>query len=208
LGSLIAFIKWANSGAIAQLNIENLAKYNYTGLEKNPAASYEGYLSLLFSFGQLVGGLITGLYLVKKIGKMWCFTIGCSIWIVYEVLGIYILNPYGYLGIHVLNGFSYGVIYNLILGFVLQKTFKTQKSSPMALYQSVMSVGIMCSSFFTSWLKSGPLGESNFIKYFHAAELINWIIIGAIVLAWFVFMYTWFIEKWNYKRLWFKLRSR
>jgi hypothetical protein len=34
------------------------------------AYAYEGYLSLLFSFGQLFGGLITGLILVNKIGKM------------------------------------------------------------------------------------------------------------------------------------------
>jgi hypothetical protein len=31
---------------------------------------YESYLSLLFSFGQLIGGLITGLILINKIGKM------------------------------------------------------------------------------------------------------------------------------------------
>jgi hypothetical protein len=36
----------------------------------NDATAYEGYLSLLFSFGQLFGGLITGLILVNRIGKM------------------------------------------------------------------------------------------------------------------------------------------
>jgi hypothetical protein len=66
------------------------------------------------------------------------------------VLGIYILNPYGYLGIHVLNGFSYGVVYNLILGFILQKTFNDKKKSPMGIYQSVMAIGITGSSFFTT----------------------------------------------------------
>jgi hypothetical protein len=34
------------------------------------AKDYEGYLSLLFSFGQLFGGLITGLILINRIGKM------------------------------------------------------------------------------------------------------------------------------------------
>jgi hypothetical protein len=133
---------------------------------------------------------------------MWSFTIGCGIWIIYEVLGIYILNPYGYLGIHILNGFSYGVVYNLILGFILQKTFSHKKTSPMAIYQSVMSLGITGSSFFTTWLKKGPLGEKNYHDYFVAATIINWTIVGAIGLAWLLFMYTWMIEKWNYKQLW------
>jgi hypothetical protein len=88
-------------------------------------------------------------------------------------MGIYILNPYGYLAIHILNGFSYGVVYNLILGFVLQKTFNNKKTSPMAIYQSVMSIGITGSSFFTAWLKKGPLGEDDYDKYFQAATIIN-----------------------------------
>ncbi|MDR0674896.1 MAG: MFS transporter, partial [Mycoplasmataceae bacterium] len=181
LGSLIAFIKWANSGAIAQLNIEVLA--GYAKDPNNPinfqlAGNYEGYLSLLFSFGQLFGGLITGLVLINRIGKMWSFTLGCGIWIIYEVAGIYVLNPYGYLAIHVLNGFSYGVIYNLILGLILQKSFNNKKTSPMAIYQSVMSVGITSSSFFTTWLKKGPLGEQNYRDYFQAAIIINLVIVG------------------------------
>jgi hypothetical protein len=157
----------------------------------------------LFSFGQLFGGLITGLILINRIGKMWTFTLGCSVWIIYEILGTYILNPYGYLGIHILNGFSYGVIYNLILGFILQKTFNTKKVSPMGVYQSVMSVGIMSSSFFTSWLKQGPLGANDYDSYFRAANIINWTVIGVIVVAWMLFMYTWLIEKWKYQKIWF-----
>jgi hypothetical protein len=49
----------------------------------------------------------------------------------------------GYFAIHTLNGLSYGIIYNLILGSVLQKVFKTQKQTPMGVYQAVLSAGIM-----------------------------------------------------------------
>ncbi|MDR2369361.1 MAG: hypothetical protein LBD63_01920, partial [Mycoplasmataceae bacterium] len=208
LGSLIAFIKWANSGGIAQLHIEVLAGYahNHDVWNTQLAGAYEGYLSLLFSFGQLFGGLVTGLFLINKIGKMWSFAIGCMIWVIYEITGIYVLNPYEYLAIHVLNGFSYGVVYNLILGFILQKTFNNKKMSPMAVYQSVMSVGITSSSFFTTWLKQGPLGQHNYHDYFQAATIINWTIVGVIVIAWLVFMYTWLIEKWNYQKLWWGRR--
>jgi CBS domain containing-hemolysin-like protein len=65
----------------------------------------------------------------------------------------------------------------------------------MAIYQSVMSIGITGSSFFISWLKQVPLGEKNYDSYFHAATIINWTIVGVIVVAWFIFVYTWLIEK-------------
>jgi hypothetical protein len=130
------------------------------------------------------------LFLIKKIGKTWCFSIGCVCWIVYQILGIYIINPYGFLGIHILNGFSYGILYNLVLGFVLQKAFKTNKMSPMGVYQGVLSIGITCSYFFTSWLKSEPLRQSDFDQYFWMSDIINWSIIGAIGLSFCVFVFS------------------
>jgi hypothetical protein len=53
------------------------------------------------------------------------------------------------MGIHLLNGFSYGIVYNMILGFVLQRRFNTKKQSPMGIYQAVISLGIMVSNFYT-----------------------------------------------------------
>jgi hypothetical protein len=35
----------------------------------NQAKNYEGYLSLVFSLGQLIGGLLVGLFLIKKLKK-------------------------------------------------------------------------------------------------------------------------------------------
>jgi hypothetical protein len=72
LGCLISFIKFANSDSIAQLQLTVLAKYvnniSITSAD-DPTKLYGGYLSLLFSFGQLVGGILVGLFLIKKIGK-------------------------------------------------------------------------------------------------------------------------------------------
>jgi hypothetical protein len=44
-------------------------------------------------------------------------------------------------------------------------------------------VGITSSSFFTTWLKKGPLGEQNYRDYFQAAIIINLVIVGVIVLS-------------------------
>jgi hypothetical protein len=98
----------------------------------------------VFSVFQLIGGLITGLILVNRLGKFQTFSLGCITWIIYEIGSAYIHNVTGYFAIHALNGLSYGIIYNLILGSVLQKVFSTKKQTPMGVYQSVLSIGIMC----------------------------------------------------------------
>jgi predicted MFS family arabinose efflux permease len=164
-------------------------------------------LSLVFSLGQLIGGLLVGLFLIKKLKKFWTFTLGCCIWIVYHFLSIYISNPYGFLVLHAINGFAYGMVYNLILGFVLQKAFISKKISPMGIYQSVMSVGIMCSSFFTSWLKTSALNQKDYSSYFDISKTINFVIIGAIALSWLIFAYTHYLEKWRFERLWFSRKQ-
>ncbi len=203
IGSLIAFVKFANSGAIAQLHIQKLAwfKYNDTDIVK----TYYGYLSVMFSLGQLFGGLLTGLVLVKKIGKIYTVLIGSLVWVIYHILALFVVNPYGYLGIHILNGFAYGIIYNLILGFVLMRTFKTYKLTPMGVYQAILSIGITISTWFTAWLKKDVLlPETEQQAYFHVSDVINWVMIGALIVSWILFSYTCLIEKWKYQRLWFR----
>lgn len=198
LGSIIAFVKFANSGSIAQLHLEKLAN------NKN-VTTYWGYLSVVFSLGQLVGGLLTGLFLVNKIGKIWTVFIGCIVWIFYHVLALFVRNPYAYLVVHMINGFSYGIIYNLILGFVLMRSFKTLKLTPMGIYQSILAIGITISNWFTSWLKKDVLSSTVDInEYFKVSDTINYIIIGILIFTWLLFTYTCLIEKWEYKRLWFK----
>lgn len=202
LGSLIAFIKFANSGAIAQLHIQRLALFTYN--DTTDVNTYYGYLSVMFSLGQLFGGLLTGLVLVKKVGKFYTVLIGCVVWMIYHILALYVHNPYGYLAVHVLNGFGYGIIYNLILGFVLMRTFKTYKVTPMGVYQAVLSVGITVSTWFTAWLKKDVLDTKVASEYYHVSDIINWIMIGSLVLTLILFTYTCMLEKWEYKQLWFK----
>lgn len=202
VGSLIAFVKFANSGAIAQLHIQKLAKFAYD--DDQIVKTYYGYLSVMFSLGQLFGGLLTGLVLVKKIGKIYTVLVGSIVWIVYHILALFVINPYAYLGVHVLNGFAYGIIYNLILGFVLMRTFRTDKVTPMGAYQSILSIGITISTWFTAWLKKDVLQpQVDKVDYFYVSDIINWVMIGSLILAWIVFTYTCMIEKWEYKRLWF-----
>jgi hypothetical protein len=50
------------------------------------------------------------------------------------------------------------------------------------------------------------LGAHDYTNYFHAAKIINCAVIVVIVVAWLIFMYSWFIEKWNYQKLWWTSR--
>lgn len=184
VGSLIAFVKWNNSGSIAQLH--------YTKL--NGDESRGGYLSLIFSLGQLIGGVLTGLVLVKKIGKTWTFMIGSSLWIAYELIYSYNRNPDLFLASQFFNGFSYGLIYNLILVFIITKVFKTNVISPMGVYQSVMSIGITLSGFYNGWIKSGVLNKPG-NDYFKISEELNFFVISVIVFTIIIFIILNQLEK-------------
>lgn len=191
IGTLLSFVKFSNSGSIAQQQLNFLGEN--VGVN---TASFQGYLSLVFSFSQLIAGLLTGLFLIKRIGKLSTFSIGCFLWIIYEICSIFITDPYGYMGVHCLNGFSYGIVYNLVLGGILQQCFKTNKSTPMGVYQAVLSAGIMASTWFTSWLKGPLFGNKDFQAFEHASLIINSIIIGAIVLMWILFIFCeWYTSK-------------
>ena len=76
VGFLIAFVKFSNSGAIATLTIENMAKnLNIT----NEVSSIQAYTSSLFSFYQLLGTLFVSLFLIKKTNKITAFSVGIGI---------------------------------------------------------------------------------------------------------------------------------
>ena len=186
LGFLIAFIKFANSSSLAVLHIQKLSNNN--------SGPYEGHLSLLFSIGQLIGGLLTGLVLIKYTNRLLTFGIGSIVWVLYHVLAMIIISPFGYLGVHILNGLAYGIIYNFILGFILMRQFKKRTFNPMDIYQSVLSIGITVSTFFVSYLKSN-LKILDINQYMGLMQIINAVIIGAVGLSFFTYLSVYLIEK-------------
>ena len=95
-----------------------------------------------------------GLVLIKKINTNYIFLIGSGSWIIYLIASSFISNPIGYFVIHSLNGFGYGILYNLVLAIVLKISIENQIVTKMGIYQSILSVGIMCSSWFTKWMKT------------------------------------------------------
>lgn len=190
IGSLIAFIKFSNSDSVATSHLSNLGDLNNTS-----TASYEGYISVIFSLFQLVAGVLMGLYLVKKMNVTNIFLIGSGVWIIYVIISSFISNPIGYFVVHSLNGFGYGILYNLILALVLKNTIDNKIVTKMGIYQSILSVGVAVSGFFTTWMKNVIIGNANNVtlnQYMHSYLVQNMVLLGVIVamtIAFILLMY-------------------
>lgn len=194
IGSIIAFVKFANSGSMGTLHLQNLAYYSH-----NNSQSYEGYLSVIFSLAQLVAGVLIGTVLVKKMNTISIFSIGAMSWIIYCIATSFIKNPIGYFIIHSLNGFGYGILYNLILAIVLSITLSNKIITKVGLYQSILAVGITISGWFTNWLKTILNKSGTFESYMNTYLIQNMILVGVIIVIWVSYiLVTIYNNKTNY----------
>ena len=182
IGSLIAFIKFSNSDAMATLHIQNLGS-----ITNNDVSSYEGYISVIFSLFQLLAGVLLGTVLIRKIDTIKIFLIGSCSWIVYLISATFIQNPIGYFCVHSLNGFGYGILYNLVLAIVLNISIDNKVITKMGIYQSILSIGITVSSFFTKWLKN-LLNNSNLNLYMHDYLIENMILLAIVIIVTILFI--------------------
>ena len=183
IGSIIAFIKFSNSGSMGTLHLQNLASYS-----NNNFQSYEGYLSVIFSLAQLIAGVLIGTILIKKMNAVSIFSIGAISWIIYCISTSFIRNPIGYFVIHALNGFGYGILYNLILAIVLSITIDNKIITKVGLYQSILAIGITVSGWFTNWLKSVLNNSDTFNSYMHTYMIQNMVLVGSILIVWISFI--------------------
>ena len=193
VGSIVSFVKFSNSGATATAQINLLVtNYNSNNNDFIDVTNLQAYISVIFSFSQLMGTLFLQMVLIKKFSKNTSFLIGIGIWISFYLVTTYYLNPYFYFALTALNGFSYGVLYNLVLAYILSLSFQKNKISPMGIYQGILSIGIMSSSFFTSFLKNQFTSLENNL-------LINWTIIGVLILCGLLFFLLSKLDKKNQK---------
>ena len=173
---------------MATLHIQNLGL-----LTKNNVAPYEGYISVIFSLFQLLAGILMGMVLIKKIDTIKIFLIGSSTWIIYLITSTFIQNPIGYFCIHSLNGFGYGILYNLVLAIVLNISLKNKIVTKMGIYQSILSIGITVSSFFTTWLKNllphgNNINTNELHMYMHDYLIENMILLAVVIIATILFI--------------------
>lgn len=191
--SITSFIKFSTAGGTA------ITELTYIGQHQGISTSaYEGYLSVIFTIGQMAANIITGLILVKRINKWTIFTIASVLWIIYAFLSASVLNVYVRLPLNLLNGWAFGTTYNLIVGITLNKFFKkTNKITPITLYNTGLSIGICSSQFFNTFMKQNVF-QGTSLKW---DEFVfrNWIVtlavIGTIVVMWGLFTLSFLINK-------------
>lgn len=188
-GFFISFIKFSNSGSIATLTIQNLAQN--IGIH-DKIASIQAYLSTIFSLAQLLGTVFVANFLVKKTNKLVSFSIGICLWILFQLIAIFNENPYVYFGVSFFNGFAYGILYNLVLAYVLSMSFKTNKITPMGIYQCILSIGIASSSFLVPYLKEVLKNNQGYL-------IVNYTLLAAIVVLELIFATAYIFDRQIYK---------
>lgn len=188
-GFFISFIKFSNSGSIATLTIQNLAQN--IGIQ-DKIASIQAYLSTIFSLAQLFGTVFVANFLVKKTNKLVSFSIGICLWILFQLVAIFNENPYVYFGVSFFNGFAYGILYNLVLAYVLSMSFKTNKITPMGIYQCILSIGIASSSFLIPYLKEVLKNNQGYL-------IVNYTLLAAIVVLELIFATAYIFDRQIYK---------
>ncbi len=188
-GFFISFIKFSNSGSIATLTIQNLAQN--IGIQ-DKIASIQAYLSTIFSLAQLLGTVFVANFLVKKTNKLISFSIGICLWILFQLVAIFNQNPYVYFGVSFFNGFAYGILYNLVLAYVLSMSFKTNKITPMGIYQCILSIGIASSSFLIPYLKEVLKNNQGYL-------IVNYTLLAAIAVLELIFATAYIFDRQIYK---------
>ncbi|MGL5591498.1 MAG: MFS transporter [Mycoplasmoidaceae bacterium] len=181
VGAIVLFVKFGNSGSVGTTHLQQLGIY-----ADMDVSAYEGYLSTVFSVFQLFGTLLFGYLVFKKTANIKIFLIGLSIWITYHLISLFYFNPIFFISIHSLNGFAYGLLYNLLLGYVLSLSFNKKYYTPMGIYQSINAIGITFSNFFTTFI-------SNNIKELNLKDsvfIINSTIIAFLIVSLLLFIYV------------------
>lgn len=215
---MTSFTKFTTSGPASITQLDYIATYH---MGRDSIKGYDGYLSTIFTIGQIAGNLIIGLILSKKFNEWTLFTGGIGCWIIFMILTttIGVQNPYVFLAVNVLNGFAFGITYNIIVRKMIKKFFlKSNVITPMSVYNTSLSIGIVASTWFNPWMKKTVFGAlTNYFKkydeaiknnniipkislndwnnFVHINNIVNVVVIATIVVMWIAFSGAFFIEK-------------
>lgn len=205
-GGIFAFMRWVSAGpsSITQLIYIGVFadKYNpLTPTQREIEVKYfEGYLSLVFAIGQLVGAIIAGLILSKHTNKMKWILVGsgATIWVGYLLTNSLVIDAHLFFWSNMFNGLGYGLIYPVLLGIMLSKFFTNNKLiTPIGIFNTSMAGGILIGSIFNNVIK-GRLYDFHHTPETSTYQIFqrdNWIVNGvtmgliAIMVGLFVWSY-------------------
>lgn len=162
---------------------------------------FEGYLSLMFAFGQMIGAIFAALMLSKHHdnGKWVLVLIGFFIWAIYLVTNEQIINPHVFFWTNMLNGIGYGLIYPVLIGIMLNKHYKIVRIiTPIGLFNTAMAVGVIGGSLFNNIIKGDVYDfhytywSSEWADFAKVNTLVNYVTLGvaAAMVLFFVGAYV------------------
>lgn len=131
---VISFIKFATSGS-NYLALVKLSSINMSSLGL-------AYLDVIFSFSQLIAGVLAGIYLKKRIGVKKTLILGLCLSLGFSLIATLTTNPTILFLIYSLNGFGYGLTYNILIGLAMQPFAKHYREISMSIYQTFFAIGI------------------------------------------------------------------
>ena len=134
LGVICSFIKFSTSGT----NFAAFVKLDAIKMSSLGIA----YIDVIFSFFQLLSGVLVGIYLKNKIGVKKTMILGLSLSSIFCIISIYVKNPTVLFISYALNGISYGLMYNVLIGLAMQPFDINYREITMGIFQTFFAIGI------------------------------------------------------------------
>lgn len=148
---------------------------------------FEGYLSLMFAFGQMFGAICAVWALTKhqENGKWMLILNGFVAWAIYLIINEEVINVHVFFWTNILNGIGYGLIYPVLIGTMLNKHYRRVRIiTPIGLFNTSMAIGVVSASLFNNILK-GPIYDfhyswwnSEWTDFAKVNSLVNFITMG------------------------------
>lgn len=174
---IVSYIRFSTSGA-------NMNKFgDVIGMDPFLIA----YLGVIFSFAQLIAGVLMGTILTKKIGVKNTLLLGLVLSFGFALIGSTISNPIILFGAYTLNGFGYGLTYNVLLGIALQSFSNDYREISMGIYQTFFALGIFLGDIIYNivirFLGPSFSGASLYQATFGVTALVSALAIGLVLLV-------------------------
>lgn len=165
---------------------------------------FEGYLSLMFAFGQMIGAIFAALMLSKHQNNMkWTLIlIGFIVWAFYLVINEEVINVYVFFWTNILNGIGFGLIYPVLIGIMLNKHYKYVRIiTPIGLFNTALALGIIGASVFNNVLKGSiydfhyTYDTSSWEAFARVNTLVNYVTLGVAAAMVLFFVTAFLIHK-------------
>ncbi len=177
-GVVCSFIKFSTSGA----NFVAFIKLEEIGMSSLGIA----YADVIFSFTQLIAGILVGIYLKKKIGVKNTLCLGLILNVLFCVIVMFTKNSTILFINYALNGISYGLTYNVLIGLAMQPFEKNYREISMGIYQTFFAIGIYYGDVIYRFMYN-LLSKSNiylsYVRVYGISAIISLAVFIIIVLC-------------------------